>query len=390
MFWNVNLNPSSSDGPFPLRASSLGSGLVPAATRSVHPTFLLAEEPDSAGAAFGRGDVVLPDGASSVAIGPIGGALRAHRLPGPVRAVAGNVAGDVAILSEACATRASGCHPAAPEVVLYRNGPGFSRAITLDRKGHSYDATLAIDAGGTALVAWDRDGSVYARFVSPSGKLTAIQRLATETTPPGIDVAIADDGRAAVGWTSQSVSEGQASSPFAASLSLAGPHHRFTRPKLLETIALDPSDVYVPYRGLVVALPDGQPGMAAWSGFDGAHFVVRAASITGTAVGAPQTVSQAGVDTVLADAAESSRGEAAILLLPGRRGSGPPVIGQPGGLDAVSRGTAAQAFGAPVQVVGSPTYVDGADLAIDAKTGQAFATWRNVAGPIGWSASSSL
>jgi hypothetical protein len=43
-----------------------------------------------------------------------------------------------------------------------------------------------------------------------------------------------------------------------------------------------------------------------------------------------------------------------------------------------------------VQVVGSPTYVDGADLAIDAKTGQAFATWRNVAGPIGWSASSSL
>jgi hypothetical protein len=92
--------------------------------------------------AYGRGDVVLPDGRSSVALGPLGGSLRVRRMPAEVRAVAGNRAGDVAILVEACATHLSGCHPSAPEVVLYRPGHGFAPPITLGRKGHSYNSSL--------------------------------------------------------------------------------------------------------------------------------------------------------------------------------------------------------------------------------------------------------
>jgi hypothetical protein len=95
------------------------------------------------------------------------------------------------------------------------------------------------------------------------------------------------DGRAAVAWAGQDVSEGDATSPFTARIALAGATRRFG----------------------------------------------RAAPLVGTSVGRPQIVSQAGGDTVLTALAE---------------------------------------------------------LAVDAASGAAFATWRDVGAPVAWSVRTSI
>jgi hypothetical protein len=87
-----------------------------------------------------------------------------------------------------------------------------------------------------------------------------------------------------------------------------------------------------------------------------------------------------------------------ILMLPGRAGEDPPIlqtpsgpsVATPGGLVAVARATAQQPFGPIEQIQPGPDFVDGAAVAIDAATGAAFTTWRNVGAPIGWSVSTPL
>jgi hypothetical protein len=331
--------------------------------------------------------VVTPTGKPvGVATGPLAGPLRTRALPSTVRGIAANAAGDIAVVIEPCATRVSGCHPAAPALLLARRGHSFGKPIRITAtKGHAYGAAVAIDPRGRVLVAWDRDGSVYARFASTTGRFTPIQRLGPEHGPSAFQAVLPGDGRAAVGWTSQAVSEGDATSPFTASVSLAGSDRHFARARVLETVQRTGTGRYVPYRGLVVRLPAGQPGLVAWTGYSGAHYVVRAAGIAGTSVATPQTVSTPAVDTVLADAAEGPRGQAIVLILPGRAGADPPVGGQPDGLAGVTRATSGQPFGPPEQIMPGPGFVDGAAVGIDAATGAAFATWRNVGTPIGWS-----
>jgi hypothetical protein len=372
------------DQTLPLTSSSinsyvspLGPGLLPEQARELSP-------PLNSGPAViydhGQLAIASPD---DVATGPIAGPLRLHPMPALVRALAGDTAGDLAALVEPCA--ADGCPSATPELLIAPRGRTFGRPITLDRPGRGYDAALAIDPSGRVLVAWDRDGGVYARFVSTRGRLAPVQRLGTEAGPSSFDAVLSADGRAAVGWTSQKVEAGAATSPFTATLSLAGPGRRFGSARLLTTIPVRGAGRYVPYGGLALSLPAGRPGLAAWSGYRSATYVVQAASITGTRLGTPRTISQRGVDTVLADAAEDPAGAAAILLLPGRQGEDPPGTSQPDGLLAVTHPAGTQAFGPPEQILPGPAYVDGADVAIDAATGRVFATWLDFAGPIGWS-----
>jgi hypothetical protein len=395
VFWNnytggiVNGLPGPG-GQISTSVSTLGAGLVPTPPQTVTPAFSIAGFGNVATAAFGGADVALPDAVIGVATGPVTGPLAVHKLPAPVRGIATNAAGDIAVVIEPCATNNSGCHPAAPSVVLERRGHRFGKPIAVGSKGHGYGAAIAIDPHGRALVVWDRNKGVYARFVATNGKLGPAQRLGTATTFTNFQAVLPGDGRAAVGWTSQDVSEGDATSSFTAHLALAGAGGRFVRARLLETIALTGTGLYVPYQGLAVTLPAGQPGVAAWTGNSGGHYVVRAAPLVGTSVGVSRVVSQPGVDTILAAAAEGSRGEAAILVLPGRAGDNGPLPGSTDGLDAVTRASPSEPFGPTEQVVPGPVYIDGAELGIDAASGGAFATWRDVDGPVGWSVRTSI
>jgi hypothetical protein len=357
--------------------SPLGPGLVPGPAEAVSPPLNVGSA-----VAYGNGAVALDEQQVGIATGPIAGPFVVDHLPTLVRQIAANPAGEIAGVIENCDP--SGCDPAAPEVVIARPGHAFGRPISLDRKGSDYGTALAIDPHGRVLVAWDRNGGIYARFVSSAGKLTPIQHLGTETAPSNLDVVLSADGRAAVGWSSQSVDEGDATSPFTATLALAGSSGHFGRARVLGRVPVTGEGRFVPYQGLVIHLPAGRPGLAAWSGYDGTNFVVRAASITDGRAGTPQTVSQPGTDTVLADAAESSHGEAAILMLPGRAGELPSGTGQPDGLLAVTHPAGTETFGPPEEVLPGPADVDGASVSIDAATGEVFATWRDVGNPIGW------
>jgi hypothetical protein len=360
--------------------SVLGPGLQPGPAQPLSPAV-------NAGAAlvYGNDRVALDETQIGVATGPLAGPLAVHPLKPDVLAIAGDAAGDLAALTEPCAVRFAGCDATAPSVVIGRRGHALGRSITLDRNGHAYSAGLAMDAHGRILAAWDRGGHIYARFISAAGKLSPIQRLGVEGLPPKFDVVLSNDGRAAVAWTAQSVDEGDATSPFTAKLALAGSSGRFRAARTLATVPVTGTGRYVPYQGLVVRLPAGRPGLAAWSGYDGTHFVVRAAPLTGASVGAAQTVSAPATDTVLADAAESAHGQAVILLLPGRAGNDPPAGTRAGGLLAATHGAGTQTFGAPEDVLPGPADVDGASVAIDATSGSVFATWRQVGSPVDWS-----
>jgi hypothetical protein len=395
VFWNnytggiVNGLPGPG-GQISTSVSTLGPGLVPTPPQTVTPAFSIAGFGNIGDAGFGGSGVVLPAASVSVATGPLTGPLAVHKLTAPIRGIATNAAGDVAVVTEVCATKVSSCHPAAPSLVRKRRGHAFSRPIALGPKGHAYGAAVAIDPRGRVLVAWDRNGSVYARFVSTTGKLGATQRLGADTGLSRLQAVLPGDGRAAVAWTTQNIDEGDATSPFTARIALADSTGRFGRAKLLDTVPVTGSGRYVPYQGLAITLPARQPGLATWTGYVGGHYVVAAAPIAGATVGAATVVSDPTVDTVLADAAEGSRGEAVILVLPGRAGEDPPLPAGPGGLDAVTRPAAGQPFAGLEPIVPGPAFIDGATVSIAAASGGAFATWRDVDGPVGWSVRPSI
>jgi hypothetical protein len=367
--------------------SALGPGLVPGPAQPLAGAFRL--DTGDVGADLpvvdARGRALLPalgrtaPGAGLVAGGPVGGPMALRDLPSPVRAVAVNAEGDAAVLVEACATRA--CRPAAPVVTIRRHGHGFGRPVALDRPGVGYGAAVAIDPHGRVLAAWDRDGRVFARSIGPRGRLGRISALGPEAAPPVFQVVLPGDGRAAVAWGSERFGGAGAGPPFTATVALAGAHGRFAR-HVLETVAFPPQSVLgIPLPGVVVRLPAHAPGVVAWTGGGSAGQAVRAATIRGTALGSPRTLSARGVDTILGDAAAGPRGEAVVLM---QSATAMPGDGRRG-LQAVVRVGGAAAFGAPEQVAGPDAGVDGADVAIDAASGAVFATWRSVTTPIGWS-----
>jgi hypothetical protein len=124
--------------------------------------------------------------------------------------------------------------------------------------------------------------------------------------------------------------------------------------------------------------------LAAWTGYQGSHFVVRAASIKNGRTGTPQTVSDPTTDTVLADAAEGADGAAVVLLLPGRAGEFPSAA-SPDALTAATHPAGTPTFGPPELILPGPADVDGAHVGIDAASGAVFAVWRDVGSPLGWS-----
>jgi hypothetical protein len=357
--------------------SPLGPGLQPGPATLVSPPLNTGSA-----AAHGNGRVALDEEQVGVASGPLAGPFTVHKLPMLIRAIAADQAGDIAAVIEQCDP--SGCDPAAPEVAIARHGQAFGAPIRLDRKGSDFGTGLAIDQHGRILVAWDRDRGVYARFVSSGGRLGSIVHLGKETGPSTFDVVLSADGRAAVGWTSQEVDEGEATSPFTANLALAGTNGHFGRAQRLGTVPVRGEGSYIPYGGLAVALPAGHSGLVAWSDYKTGHFTVAAAPIKNGRAGTPQTVSEPGTDTILAAAAEGAHGQAVILLLPGRAGANPSTP-TPDALDAVTHPAGTVTFGPPEQILPAPADVDGASVAIDPASGGVFATWRDVGSPIGWS-----
>lgn len=120
-----------------------------------------------------------------------------------VEAAYGGRGNGVLLLKHATFNRFNFPDPGPLTVRLVR-GRRVGAAVALDpgHLGTPFDATVAMDRSGRALIAWTRgdrrDGGVYVRELSASGKLGAVERL--EVRGRVAAVALNDRGGAAVGW----------------------------------------------------------------------------------------------------------------------------------------------------------------------------------------------
>ncbi|WP_324342338.1 hypothetical protein [Baekduia sp.] len=272
-----------------------------------------------------QASVVVGLGSVDRGLGPIG------KLPGTkgqvVLDLAADARGDVALVTG----KATGSRSVWR---LLAGGHGFRRVLDIPAGATSGHAAVAVGTHGETLVAWSDDGELFARDVSRKGAVGMTARLG-----PGrgasIDAAVDGTGRRLVAWDSQTVDEGEPTSPAVTRFATAKAGRPFGTTRTLETIAALGTGHYVHAPGVRLVLDGGSRALLAWTGHDATTFVVKAAEVVGGRVGASAVLSPAGTDAVLGDAATDPAGAATVLWRAGVAGS--DSSGPLGGPRAVSR-----------------------------------------------------
>jgi hypothetical protein len=284
------------------------------------------------------------DSGSRVRVGTVAGASGVpalHTLTGTrnqnVTALSGNARGDVALSTRGGPTRV---------IWLKRRGSStFAKVLTLRVTNQARDVTVAVSPDGQLLVVWEDRHEVFARHRGAGGTWGA-----THTLGPGIqsDLQAAMDatGRMLVAWKSQRVSEGASSAPAVVSFITAARGRGFGSRRTIETVGQTGAGRFVASPGVRLAVTTRDQALLAWTGFDGAHFAVRAAPLSQGHVGARQTLSPAGTDAVLGDEAVTGDGRAVVIWRGNVAGADPVPGLQPRVLGNV-RAAGATAFGGP-------------------------------------------
>src|SRR6185295_10316472 len=139
--------------------------------------------------------------------------------------------------------------------------------------------------------------------------------------------------------------------------------------RTIETDGTAGASRFVGSPGVRLVVDGSDDALLAWTGFDGAHFVARAAPIARGHFGTRQTLSPAGVDAVLGDIATAAGGQTLALWRSNVAGAD-PVPGQQPRLFASVRAAGTTAFGAPEAVGGDTSEVFSAPTAlVDPVTG---------------------
>lgn len=179
-------------------------------------------------------------------------------------------------------------------VSLRRIGGQFGPPVELGR-GRIRSVSVAVSPRGDVLVAWDARGVVRARVKPRSrSRFGPTDTIASEPTFfATLHTAIAPNGRAFVAWGAQFRSEGGSTGPvfYEVAVRPSGAA-RFRAAQLLERQPETQMQM-----GLDLALDAVGHATVAWTGWDGAHYRVRAAATDPRLVfGAPQDVSPPGAD----------------------------------------------------------------------------------------------
>lgn len=254
-----------------------------------------------------------------------------------VTALAGNARGDVALSTRGGRSRV---------IWLKRRGSStFAKVLTIKVSNLARDVTVAVGADGRLLVVWEDRHEVFARHRGARGTWGS-----PHTLGPGIQsdlqAAIDATGRMLVAWKSQRVSEGASNAPAVVSFITAAPGHGFGSRRTLETVGQTGTGRFVASPGVRLAVTTRDQALLAWTGFDGAHFVVRAAPVSRGRVGAQQPLSPAGTDAVLGDLAVANDGRALVLWRSNVAGADPLPGLQPRVFAGV-RAAGAATFGGP-------------------------------------------
>jgi hypothetical protein len=275
-----------------------------------------------------------------------GGTPVLHTLSGTqsqnVTALVGNARGDVALATRGGRSRL---------IYLRRKGTStFSRVLTINVSSNARDDTVALSPDGQLLVVWEDRHEIFARHRGARGTWGAAHTLG-----PGVQsnlqAAMDATGRMMVAWKSQRVNEGESSSPAVVSFITAAPGHGFGTRRTIETVGQAGAGHFVGPPGVRLQVTGRDQALLAWTGFDGAHFVVRAAPISQGHVGTRQQLSPAGLDAVLGDIATGPDGRALALWRSNVLGAD-PVQGQQPRLFGSVRGAGVATFGPPEAIGG--------------------------------------
>src|SRR3954447_10776296 len=287
-----------------------------------------------------------------------------------VTALVGNTRGDVALSTRGLRSRL---------VFLRRKGTStFSRVLTINVSSTARDVTVALSPDGQLLVVWEDRHEVLARRRGARGTWGAVHTLG-----PGIQsnlqAAMDQTGRMLVAWKSQRVNEGESSAAAVVSYITAASGHGFGTRRTIETVGTTGAGRFVGAPGVRLSVTTRDQALLAWTGFDGAHFVVRAAPLSQGRVGAQQQLSPTGADAVLGDVATASDGRALVLWRSNVAGAD-PVAGTQPHLFGNVRAAAATTFGAPEAISGDArTVLSAPTAAIDPQTRRPIALFTDFA-----------
>jgi hypothetical protein len=213
-------------------------------------------------------------------------------------------------------------------VFLRRPGSSaFTAKLRITVSNRARGAAVAVGEHGDVLVAYEDAHEVRARHIGPHGAVGGVHRLG-----PGVQsdlqAAVNDDGRLAVAWKSQRVSEGEAGTPARVLFATAAPRRGFGGARRIAIV--DPTGIarYVAPPG-VRLIADGNDALLAFTGSEAGNYGVFAAQVHGGHLGTPQRLSPAGQDAVLGDAALDADGAQVVAWRSGVAGSDP--VGLPGG-----------------------------------------------------------
>ena len=247
------------------------------------------------------------------------------------------------------------------------SSPGATERIS--GKGHIRSVSVAVNASGDVLAAWDRSGTIESRLYSASSRRwAAVSELGKVTAAMHLSVALGADHRAIVAWVDQRVSEGntgQAATVWATARSAS---RGFLEPaKQLEAYP----DTTIPGGTVIKAAytSDGR-GIIAWSGRN----AVRAALVNGRSIHAPQDLGPASPDESQGDPglyalAVSPNGQAIVTMVVAVDSGHNQVLAAP-------LASGASAFG-PAETVSAPLpFLHQPSAAFDPKTGNAVVAWQ--------------
>jgi hypothetical protein len=316
---------------------------------------------------------------STVALGTAGGALgAAHGLTGStgqhVMGLAGNARGDLAVVTgDASHVRT---------VYLRRAGtPSFRVALRIAVGSRARGATIALGPKGDVLVVWEDNHAIFARHLGTTGHAGAVHRIG-DGVQSQLQAAIDASGRLGVAWKTQRVGEGESNTPAIVRFATAAPGHGFGPQRTVETVGASGTGRFVAAPGVRLIAEANGSTLLAWTGFDGSHFVVRATEVVNGHRGTPQTLSPAGEDAVLGDAATGADGAAIVAWRAGVQGAD-PVPGATETVFASLRDPGATAFGGPEQVSDSGENVPTAPFAArDPVSGRSFVAYAPLTGAV--------
>jgi hypothetical protein len=295
---------------------------------------------------------------------------------GTAQAIAANQSGDVAASFGVCSNDA--CVHQSLYLVVRRRGDAPLPSIRVDNVAVRQISTVAINARGDMLVAWQANGGVFARIRTAGGTLYRTERLGNPGEPVrAISAVLTADRAAAVAWEAQSVSEGTPGSAATvdAAFKEAGASHHFHSSQRLATVPALATGHYVGARAVKLVLSRDERITAACTGYANGRFVVRAADLSDVRFVGAQTLSDPAVDAVLHDIDAGPSSELAVAWETGV--AGVDAGAGPRGLAAALRAPGAPAF-APAESVEQGTAALDAALRFDPSTGRIVTAWNDL------------